>query len=158
MSGRFFLDTNIFVYSFDSASPAKARKSTQLIRRAAETGEGAVSYQVVQEFFNVALRRFAHPMTASEAEQYLVTVFRPLLAVHSSASLYLSGLRIAEKYRLSWYDALIVAGAAEANCKILYSEDFQHGQKIESVQVQNPFACSRISNEQKSRTRTPGFS
>ena len=69
MSGRFFLDTNIFVYSFDTNSPKKAAQSTKLIRRAIETRGGIVSYQVVQEFFNVAFRRFLHPMRVAEAER-----------------------------------------------------------------------------------------
>ena len=63
MSARFFLDTNIFVYTFDAHAPAKAKKAGQLIRRAADTGEGIISYQVVQEFFNVAFRRFPQPLT-----------------------------------------------------------------------------------------------
>ena len=79
MSGRFFLDTNIFVYSFDASSPKKAVQSTKLIRSAIETRRGIVSYQVVQEFFNVALSRFAKPMSSVDAEQYLSTTFRPLL-------------------------------------------------------------------------------
>jgi predicted nucleic acid-binding protein len=58
MSARFFLDTNIFVYSFDASSPKKAAESRKLIRSAIQTRNGIVSYQVVQEFFNVALRRF----------------------------------------------------------------------------------------------------
>ncbi len=81
MSDRFFLDTNIFVYSFDTNAPKKAARSTELIRRALDTGKGIVSYQVVQEFFNLALRRFAEPMSGADAEQYLSTTFRPLLAV-----------------------------------------------------------------------------
>src|SRR5213078_4170907 len=84
MSGRFFLDTNIFVYSFDASAPKKAAQATKLIRRGINTRGGIVSYQVVQEFFNVALRRFAKPMSSPDAEQYLSTTFRPLLAVHSS--------------------------------------------------------------------------
>jgi predicted nucleic acid-binding protein len=139
MNARFFLDTNIFVYSFDRAAPGKARKATSLIRQAADTGAGIVSYQVVQEFLNVALRRFAQPMTKPEAEQYLITVFRQLLAVHSSPNLYLEALRISEKYRISWYDSLIVAAALEGGCQILYSEDLQHGRQIEGLQIQNPF-------------------
>jgi predicted nucleic acid-binding protein len=139
MSGRFFLDTNIFAYTFDPKAPAKAKKAAQLIRQAADTGEGVVSHQVVQEFFNVALRRFAQPMNAAEAEQYLITVFRPLLAVHSSPALYFEALRIAGKHRLAWYDSIIVASALEGQCEILYSEDFQHGRKIESLRVENPF-------------------
>ena len=66
MNGRFFLDTNVFVYSFDQSAPAKARKAAELIRRAVASGKGIVSYQVAQEFFNAALRRFARP-TSSRA-------------------------------------------------------------------------------------------
>lgn len=139
MSARFFLDTNIFVYAFDAKAPVKARKAAQLIRRAVDTGEGIVSYQVVQEFFNVALRRFAQPMTVSEAEQYLVAVFRPLLAVHSSPTLYFEALRITGKHRLAWYDSLIVAAALEANCDTLYSEDLQHDREIDGLRIVNPF-------------------
>src|SRR5579863_8793941 len=120
MNDRFFLDTNVFVYSFDARAPLKARRARQLIRRAVETRKGIVSYQVAQEFFNVALRRFAQPMTVAEAEQYLATVFRPLLAVHSSPALYGEALRLSDRYRLSWYDALILAGAMEAECSVLY--------------------------------------
>ncbi|HEY4902799.1 MAG TPA: hypothetical protein VIH89_04940 [Candidatus Sulfotelmatobacter sp.] len=60
MSGRFFLDTNIFVYTFDVKASAKTKQAVQLIREAVDTGRGIVSYQVVQEFFNVALRRFTN--------------------------------------------------------------------------------------------------
>jgi predicted nucleic acid-binding protein len=140
MSARFFLDTNIFVYTFDLRAPAKAKRSLQLIRLAADTGEGIVSYQVVQEFFNVALRRFAQPMSVAEAEQYFATVFRPLLAVHSTPGIYVEALRIAGEHRISWYDSLIVAAALEGNCETLYTEDLQHRRKIEGLQIENPFA------------------
>jgi len=139
MNGRFFLDTNVFVYSFDASAPANARRATDLIRRAVATGKGIVSYQVVQEFFNVALRRFARPMTVAEAEQYLATVFRPLLAIHSSQAVYVEALRLSERYRLSWYDALIVAAAIAGESTLLLSEDLQHGQRFGDLRVQNPF-------------------
>src|ERR1035438_9650661 len=115
MNARFFLDTNIFVYSFDRDSASKARRATQLIHQAVATRKGMVSYQVVQEFFNVALRRFAQPMAVAEAEQYLGTVFRPLLAVQSSQALYSAALRLNGKHHLSWYDALIVAEIGRAH-------------------------------------------
>jgi predicted nucleic acid-binding protein len=140
MSGRFFLDTNIFIYSFDANSSKKASQATKLIRKGIETRGGIVSYQVVQEFFNVALRRFLKPMSSVDAEQYLSTTFRPLLAVHSSLALYGEALRIGARFRLAWYDSLIVASAIEGQCDVLYSEDFQDGQKIESVTISNPFA------------------
>ncbi|HTA23348.1 MAG TPA: PIN domain-containing protein [Terriglobales bacterium] len=139
MSGRFFLDTNIFAYTFDANAPAKAKKAAQLVRHAAATGQGIVSYQVVQEFFNVALRRFQEPMSVAEAEQYLITVFRPLLAVHSSPALYVEALRITGKHRIRWYDSLIVAAALESQCETLYTEDLQHGWKIEGLKIENPF-------------------
>ena len=140
MSGRFFLDTNVFVYSFDAGSPKKAAQSAKLIKSAIETRGGIVSYQVVQEFFNVALRRFAKPMSSADAEQYLSTTFRPLLSVHSSPALYGEALRIGARFRLAWYDSLIVASAIEGQCDVLYSEDFQDGQQFGTVVISNPFA------------------
>src|SRR5437016_7098895 len=139
MNGKFFLDTNIFVCSFDRTSPAKAKRATELIREAVDRSKGVVSYQVVQEFVNVALRRFGPPMTLAEAEQYLGTIFRPLLAINSSQVLYAEALRLSGRYRFSWYDALIVAGAVEAQCSVLYTEDLQHGQRFGSLQIENPF-------------------
>jgi predicted nucleic acid-binding protein len=139
MNDRFFLDTNVLVYTFDRAAPEKAARATLLVQAAVSTRRGIVSYQVVQEFLNVALRRFVQPMTAADAEQYFNTVLRPLMAVPSSPALYSEALRLTERYRLAWYDSLIVAGATIGECGILYSEDFQHGQKFGSVQVENPF-------------------
>jgi predicted nucleic acid-binding protein len=139
MSDRFFLDTNIFVYSFDQSSVAKSQKSAQLIREALTTQKGVISYQVVQEFFNVALRRFSQPMQAADAEQYLSTVFRPLLGVHSSQALYAEALHLHAQSRLSWYDALIVSSALQARCDLLFTEDLQHGQRFGTLQVRNPF-------------------
>ena len=139
MNGRFFLDTNVFVYSLDKSSPAKQKRATQLVREAAATGKGIVSYQVVQEFFSVALRGFADVMSIAEAEQYLGTVFRPMLAVQSSQALLADALRLYERYRLSWYDSLIVAAALEAECGVLYSEDMHHGQTFGDLRIDNPF-------------------
>jgi len=140
MNGRFFLDTNIFVYSFDSSAPAKAKRAEQLISKALTSQKGVVSYQVVQEFFDVALRRFAQPMKTSEAEQYLGTVFRPLLKAHSSTALYVDALRLQNATNLSWYDALIVSSAIQANCDVIYTEDLQNEQKFGPLLVKNPFA------------------
>jgi predicted nucleic acid-binding protein len=143
MSDRYFLDTNVFVYSFERSSPAKARRATDLIHQAITTGMGIVSYQVVQEFFNVALKRFEIPLTPAEAEQYLAVVFRPLLAVHSSQGLFVEAIRLKDRYRLGWYDSLILAGAIEARCTVLYSEDFQDGLEAGGLRVVNPFAGRR---------------
>ena len=140
MRDRFFLDTNIFVYSFDVSAPRKARRARELVRQAVATRKGVISYQVVQEFFNLALRRFAEPLSAPEAEQYLATVFRPLLAVQSSYALYAGALQLGARFHLSWYDSLIVAAGLEAECATLYTEDLQHGQQINGMLIQNPFS------------------
>jgi predicted nucleic acid-binding protein len=139
MNDRFFLDTNILVYSFDQSTTRKSAEADRLIKQALTTGKGVISYQVVQEFFNVAYRRFPEPMHLEQAEQFLATVLRPLWAVYSSPSLYLRALQILDRFRLQWYDALIVAGALEAKCGILYSEDFQNGQRVGDLEIRNPF-------------------
>jgi|SRR5579862_1139542 len=139
MSAKYFLDTNIFVYSLDITAPAKSRRAARLIRDALDTGNGIVSYQVVQEFFSVAFRRFAKPMSAFAAEEYLNTAFRPLLAVHSSPALFVSALQIYAQHHFSWYDSLIVAAAKEAGCSILYTEDMQHGKRVDDLKIDNPF-------------------
>lgn len=149
MSGRFFLDTNIFVYSFDESAPEKARRALDLICRAVKTGKGIVSFQVVQEFFNVALKRFASPMTTSEAQTYLNTVFRPLLVTHSSNTLYAEALRVKDRYHLSWYDSLIVTSAMETECGTLYTEDLQDGQQFGHVRITNPFVEERAEMRDK---------
>jgi predicted nucleic acid-binding protein len=139
MSVKFFLDTNVFIYSLEESTAAKTARARELIARALSTRQGLVSYQVVQEFFNVALRRFENPMQTGEAEQFLTTVFRPLLVVPFSLALCTDALRVFHRYRFPWYDSLIVAGALQAQCGILYTEDFQHGQKLENLEIRNPF-------------------
>lgn len=139
MNDRYFLDTNVFVYSFDHSARKKASRARQLIREALGSQKGITSYQVAQEFFNVALRRFTRPMKAHEAEQYLVTIFRPLVAVHSSIGLYGEALRLHGQSGLSWFDSLIVSAALQAGCGVLYTEDLQHGQRFGNLRVVNPF-------------------
>lgn len=139
MSDRFFLDTNIFVYEMSSGVPSKQAVASGLVQDALESGKGVISFQVVQEFFSVAFRRFTPPMLPAEAEQVLAATFRPLLAVHSSYSLYGRALELTRVRSISWYDSLIVSAALEADCRILYTEDLQHGQQFDKLKIQNPF-------------------
>jgi predicted nucleic acid-binding protein len=139
MSDKAFLDTNIFVYANDRTEPRKQSIALRLVREATIHGGGAVSYQVIQEFFNVVLTKTSQKMSYEEARQFLATVFLPLLSVPSSVGLVSDAMRIHERYRLSWYDSLIVAAAQQAGCDRLYSEDLQHGQQFGGVRVENPF-------------------
>jgi predicted nucleic acid-binding protein len=139
MNNRFFLDTNIFVYELNSAVSSKQAVASRLVQDALESGKGVISFQVVQEFFSVAFRRFSPPMSPAEAEQVLAVTFRPLLAVHSSYSLYGRALELTRRHSISWYDSLIVTAAIDSGCSILYTEDIQHAQKFDTLLVQNPF-------------------
>jgi predicted nucleic acid-binding protein len=66
-------------------------------------------------------------------------VLEPLCEVFSSMKLYRDTLELIGDFRYSFYDSLIIASALHANCKILYTEDLQHGQKIKSLKILNPF-------------------
>ena len=134
------MDTNILIYTFDANAPHKQRKAYQLVATALKTQAGIISFQVVQEFLNVATRKFKTPLTLQEAEKYTRQVLAPLCEVLSHIELYLKAVKIMERWQYSFYDSLIIAAALQAQCKILYTEDLQHEQLIESTLIiQNPF-------------------
>jgi predicted nucleic acid-binding protein len=139
MSARYFLDTNVLAYTFDNREPRKAQVADRLVAEGIQQRTGIISYQVMQEFLNVALKRFNPPLASNDAQQYLSSVLRRLLAVQSSVALCSEALQIRDRYQLSWYDCLIVAAALEARCEILYTEDLQHGQRFGGLLVVNPF-------------------
>lgn len=139
MKSRFFLDTNIFVYSFDAGESKKRARSIELIDQALKTGQGVVSTQVIQEFFNVATKKFIKPMSNKDCQIYLTRVFSPLCEVFSSIELYHEALNIHDKAGYSFYDSLILAAAIESKCDRFFTEDLQHGQKILDVEITNPF-------------------
>ena len=138
-AARYFLDTNIFIYTFDLQSPQKAKRAENLIADALGRGWVMISYQVAQEFVAVARKSFQNPMSCEQIERYWVTTLRPLLAVHSSPGLFTRALDLARRDQLSWYDSLIVAAALHVECEILYSEDMQHGRRFGGLVIQNPF-------------------
>ena len=140
MKGRFFLDTNVFVYTFDGRSPRKQKQARALVDSALESREGVISYQVVQEFLNVALRKFERPMLPAEAERFLQRVLLPLREVFPDGPLYSEALSIRQETGWTFYDALIVSSAAAAECRVLFSEDLEQGRVVRGVEIRNPFA------------------
>jgi predicted nucleic acid-binding protein len=134
----FFLDTNTLVYTFDKTAPEKQAKAQQLLEQAL-LGEGCISFQVIQEFLNLAVRKFDPPLTAMQAKRYLHTTLEPLCLVYADVELYQRALDVRDRWRFSFYDSLIVAAALEAGCTTLYSEDLQHNQKVETLAIINPF-------------------
>lgn len=140
MKDRYFLDTNILVYTFDSSSPKKQAVAIELVRNALEKRCGIISYQVVQEFINVALRKFSKPMSTLDAGFYLTKVLQPLCEVFPDINLYSQALIIKEEISCSFYDALIISSAQAGDCKILYSEDLQDSVVIRNIRIENPFS------------------
>ncbi|MEE9322550.1 MAG: PIN domain-containing protein [Granulosicoccus sp.] len=147
MSDRFFIDTNILIYTFDRSSPSKRKTAISLVETALASGLGCISFQVVQECLNVLTRKFRVPLDAEQARNYLQTTLMPVCRVHSSIPLYERAIDLHERWQFSLYDTLILASALEANCSILFSEDMQHKQKIESLVVINPFTDTQQVND-----------
>lgn len=139
MSAEFFIDTNVFIYHLDTTDRRKHKAAEKIIREALATGNACISSQVVQECLNVALRKAEVALSADAARSYLDAVLSPLMQVTASEALYHRALDVQARWRFSFYDALIVAGAMLAGCRTLLTEDMQHGQNLDSLTVVNPF-------------------
>jgi len=139
MKDKYFLDTNIFIYTFDFSSPAKQQYSQRLINTALSDKRGVISYQVVQEFLNVATRKSAASMAMLDMKIYLNEVLLPLCEFYPDREFYEFSLGIKEQTNFSLYDSLIIAAAVKMGCKALYSEDLSHNQSVIGLTIKNPF-------------------
>ncbi len=139
MSVESFIDTNLFIYQLEAADERKHGIANGIIREGIETGNACISCQVVQECLNTVLRKAEVPLDNASSRAYLDHVLAPLLRVTASINLYHRGLDVQARYRFGFYDALIIAAALEAGCKRLYSEDLQDGQRIDTLNVEDPF-------------------
>jgi predicted nucleic acid-binding protein len=140
MSGD-FIDSNVFVYLLDEGNSEKRATAERLIYPALDSGDAQISFQVVQETINVITRKLQTPATPEHARRFLNDVLVPLWRIMPSHELYQRAIDIQARYGYSFYDALIIAAALGAGCQRLYSEDLQHGQRIEGLTIQNPFAA-----------------
>ena len=127
-----FFDTNVLVY-LASGDATKADRAEAIV-----AGGGSISVQVLNELANVARRKMQ--MSWDDTHAWLNTL-RGLLTVHPlTVETHEAGLRIAARYGLSIYDAMIAASALDARCDTLWSEDMQHGMKLdEGLRISNPF-------------------
>lgn len=131
-----FVDTNVLLYAVSSA-PEEAEK-TRAARDLLERADWRLSVQVLQEFYVNAVRKLAKPLSEQAALRFIQELTRAEpLAV--DFTLMLRGIRIARRFRLSYWDGAIIAAAQLADCDRLYSEDLNHGQRYGSVSVVNPF-------------------
>ncbi len=132
MPAERFLDTNILVCAFAADDPRSARAEMLLAEG------GVIGVQVLNEFTSVTRRKLAWDWPQIEAALAVIGDLlgqaRPLTAgIHAHAG------QLARDHALSFYDALIVAAAADAGCRALFSEDLQHGRKFGTVTVHDPF-------------------
>jgi predicted nucleic acid-binding protein len=127
-----FFDTNVLVY-LASDDSRKADRAEELI-----ASGGAISVQVLNEVANVARRKME--LSWSELRAFLTTL-RELLSVQPvTIQTHETGLTLAERYKLSIYDAMIAATALSSGCDTLWSEDLQHGMLLEGkLTVLDPF-------------------
>jgi len=139
MSDKYFIDTNVFIYSFDQSQRTKQERSLQLIQSGLQTGLGIISTQVIQEFLNVATRKFAVPMKPEDSKAYLRLILNPLCQVYPDLSLFESGLDLQTETGYSFYDSLILSAAIRSGCNFLFTEDMQDSQEIHGVLIKNPY-------------------
>lgn len=126
-----FFDTNILVYAQQTGGKAERA-------RALFVDGGKISVQVLNEFTVVSRRKQRRDWReiAEAISDVLAMVDPPLALTHD---LHMAAQALAEEHRLAFYDALIVSAALEAGCDTLFSEDLQHGRRIDGLVIVNPF-------------------
>jgi predicted nucleic acid-binding protein len=136
MTGPCFVDANVFVYARDGRVPDKQRCAEQWLDVLWRDRLGRTSTQAISEFYSVATRKLgiAPERAWQTAERYFLWNPRAL-----DEALLRRGREIQARYRLSWWDGLIVAAAQLENCILLLTEDLQDGAAFGPVTVRSPF-------------------
>jgi predicted nucleic acid-binding protein len=132
---RSFLDTNVVVYAFDTADPAKQETAISIL----ESDERLViSTQVMLETWWTLTRKIATPLAETQASDVIDQLCR-LPVIAADAELVVRAIQTGPKSRLAVWDAMIVEAARTGGCKRVFSEDLQHGHDFGGVVVENPF-------------------
>ena len=135
---RDFIDTNVLVYAHDKSAGVKHNKAQGLLRRLWQDRSGYLSVQVLQEFYTVVTRKIPQPMSGPEALEVVHDL--ATWTVHApDGSDVESAIRLHQSLQLSFWDAMVVHSALRLHCSTLWSEDLPDGQRIEQLQVRNPF-------------------
>jgi len=132
-----FFDTNILIYSVDRDEAVKSGPAGELVETHLVRGNGAISVQVLREFYSVS-RRLGSPLSERQAQE-MVDYFSTFRTLSEDASMVLGAVRRTQAMSISFWDALIVEAALKAGADRLFTEDLQHGQIIEGMRVENPF-------------------
>ena len=139
MPAEHFLDTNVFVYAVDPTDQRKQQIARDLLRQGLADNSTRTSYQVTQEWLNVVLKLARVPLGVTQARAFVDRAILPITSVWPSAELFHAALDAHSRWSLSFYDALVVAATQQSGARTLVSEDLQHGQRLGTVTVWNPF-------------------
>jgi predicted nucleic acid-binding protein len=133
-----FVDTNILLYAYDPAAGERHEAASALVDRLWRDRRGAISVQVLQEFYVSATRKVAKTIDPHAAVDRLKSLAR--WRVHSPLpDDVIAAATLSSRHQLSFWDAMIVRSAAELRCGTLWTEDLNDGQVIEGVRLANPF-------------------
>jgi predicted nucleic acid-binding protein len=136
MTAPVFVDSNVFLYASDEADPKKQQAARNWRAELWKSRRGRVSFQVLGEFYVNAVRKQPAARDEVRAEVRDLLAWNP---VSADAVLLEQGWKIQDRFQFSYWDALIVAAAKVCNCRYLLTEDLQSGQKLDGIEVVNPF-------------------
>ena len=129
MTRKYFVDTNILIYAHDRSTGAKHDRARELIERLWASGEGVLSTQVLQELCINLRRKVARPLPIEEVRQLIQDYLSWKVIVNTPESV-LQALEIEVRYKISFWDALIVQAAESSGAAVLYSEDLADGAAV----------------------------
>jgi predicted nucleic acid-binding protein len=138
MSGKVFVDTNILIYAHDLDAGQRNTLSADILRDLWENRTGIISTQVLQEFYVNVTRKIGNPLPKSKARG-IIEIYLAWPVELNDAKTVLAASEIEERHMLSFWDALIVASARNAEAEKILTEDLNHGQRIEGILIENPF-------------------
>ena len=134
---KYFVDTNILIYAHDREAGPKHERARQLIEHLWTTGQGALSTQVLQELCVNLRRRVVHPLPSAEIAKLMEDYLSWEIVINAPQSI-VAALGIEARYKISYWDALILHAAESCGAAVLYSEDLSHGQRYGAVEVVDP--------------------
>ncbi len=133
---RIFFDTNVLIYAEDRADLAKQKRSIELFEEHRRNRTGVVSLQVLQEYFVTVTRKLKlDPQVARRK----IELLSKLDVAEPGLNDILAAIDLHRLHGMSYWDALVVQMARRTGCRMLFSEDMQHGRTIDGVSIVNPF-------------------
>jgi len=136
MSDKVFLDTNVVIYSYSEDEPEKQEIANDILEQ--YNNQIIISNQVINELSNTLFRKFK--LNADEVRETVLELNNNFPIVNFNLQTQLKGIELKGKYKLQFYDSMILATALENGCSIVFSEDMQHNQVIENrLTIINPF-------------------